>query len=217
MVHTRILDITGSDADRDAIMEAAAALREGMLVVFPTETVYGIGCNALMEESVRRIYDIKGRPWNKPLAFYVSSKREVLRYIDTIPTGAEALMDLFWPGPLTVLLPGRGKGERVGFRCPADSTARALIRECGVPVVATSANRSGCPCPLNGEDAVRAMDNLADIVVKGGTTQHRRESTIVDLAGEEPVVIRAGVIPRGDIEAAIGLGRAAGWEGGEPS
>lgn len=202
VVETRILELAGTDADNSLISEAAAALREGMLVVFPTETVYGLCCCASRRDSVRRIYEIKGRPWGKPLAFYIASPSEVSRYASSIPGAARSLMARFWPGPLTILL-ARQRGGRIGFRCPGEKRALALIAEAGVPIVGTSANRSGCPCPLSGEEAAAAMTGHADLVLKGGATRCRRESTIVDMGGREPSIVREGVIARGEIESVL--------------
>ncbi|MDD5556918.1 MAG: L-threonylcarbamoyladenylate synthase [bacterium] len=200
MARTRVLKLTGAAADAAIVREAAAALRGGMLVVFPTETVYGLGCSAAEARSVRRIYELKGRGRGKPLAFYVDSAAAVLRYLDRIPPAAAALMDRFWPGPLTLLL--RGGGGLLGFRCPDDPSALALIAEAGVPVVGTSANRSGSPAAVTGEEAAMALDGGADIVLDGGRTRHGRESTVVDASGDEPSIVREGVIEAAAIGAA---------------
>lgn len=203
MTATRILDLLGTASDSVALDEAAAALREGKTVVFPTETVYGLGCCASNPEAVRRVYEIKGRAWGKPLASYIASPGEASRYGAVMSADAQRLADRFWPGPLTLLIPGAG-GERIGFRCPDDPHALAVIRRAGVPVAGTSANRSGEKSPMSGADAARLMDGLADIVLKGGRTRCGRESTIVDLAGAEPRMVREGVIGREEIEEALG-------------
>jgi len=176
-------------------------LREGKLVVFPTETVYGLGCHSRDRDTVARLYRVKGRSWKKPLAVYVASRAEVLRYVEFIPARADAVMRHFWPGPLTVLLRRPGAGGRIGFRCPDEEIALALITECGVPLAGTSANRSGCPAPVSGEEAARAMAGRADVVLKGGKTRYGRESTIVDFTGDEPLIVREGIITKAEIES----------------
>ncbi len=202
MTATRMLDLGAGAADEAALEEAAAALREGKTVVFPTETVYGIDCCASNPEAVRRVYEIKGRDRGKPLAAYVSSVEEAERYGAVFTAAARRLAERFWPGPLTLLLPAAG-GGRLGFRCPDDPRALALIRRAGVPVAGTSANRSGGAPPESGEEAARLMDGRADVVLKGGRTRCGGESTIVDLGGEGARIVRAGVIGRGEIEEAL--------------
>ncbi len=204
MLETKILELTGGAGDRSRIEAAARALVEGGLVVFPTETVYGVGCNASDRFAVKRLYEVKNRPGNKPLACYLSSRSAMHRYDVVITPVAEKLMERFWPGPLTVLLARRGSGGCVGFRFPDEENALALIEASGVPLVATSANRSGGASPMSGEEAVRAMDGLADVVLKGGATRYRQESTVVDLSGPTPRLVREGVVRRGEIEAFLG-------------
>ena len=205
MVRTRILEFSGGVATTNVIKEAARALEGGKLVVFPTETVYGLGCNSSEMETVERLFSVKGRPWNKPLAFYISSRDEVLRYVDKISPLAERVMDQYWPGPLTILLPGAGSRGSVGFRFPDDKTALSLISEAGIPLVATSANRSGGTPPISGEEAVEEMTGLVDVIVKAGKTRYGKESTLIDLCGSKPRVIREGVISAGEISDALGI------------
>jgi len=202
---TEVFNLTGGREDAERIREAAEALRGGKLVVFPTETVYGIGCDASNRGAVERIYAVKGRPENKPLALYLSSVSELGRYVETVPAVAAKLIKCFWPGPLTLLLARSGGGDRVGFRIPDEESALALIRESGCAIAGTSANRSGAPCPVSGDEAVRAMRGLADIVLKSGRTRYARESTIVDLGASGPVIVREGVIGREEIEAVAGV------------
>jgi L-threonylcarbamoyladenylate synthase len=204
MVRTKILELSGGSEDRVLVEEAARALAEGKIVVFPTETVYGAGCNSSKGSAVKRLYEIKGRPRSKPLACYISSIAGMRRYDVAVTPPAEKLMDRFWPGPLTILLARSTGGGSLGFRFPDEENATALIGASGVPVVATSANRSGCAGPTSGGEAARAMDGLADIVLKGGVTRYREESTIVDLSGPTPRLVREGVVKRGEIESVLG-------------
>jgi L-threonylcarbamoyladenylate synthase len=199
MVKTKILELTGGPDDRSRIEEAARALAGGKLVVFPTETVYGIGCNASDGSAVKRLYEIKGRSEDKPLAHYLSSRGDLRRYDVVVTPIAERLMDRFWPGPLTILLARIGGGGLMGFRFPDEESALALIEGAGVPVAATSANKSGSASPRSGEEAACAMEGLADVILKGGTTRYRTESTVVDLSGPTALVLREGVILKSQI------------------
>lgn len=204
MVRTKILELTGGPADRSRIEQAARALAEGKIVVFPTETVYGAGCNASDRSAVKRLHEIKGRPGNKPLACYLSSREGMRRYDVAVTPAAERLMERFWPGPLTILLARRVGGGCVGFRFPDEENALALIEAAGIPVVATSANTSGGASPTSGREAVRAMDGRADVILEGGATRYREESTIVDLSGPTPRIVREGVVTRDELEAFLG-------------
>ncbi len=209
MIRTKILELTGAHGDQAHIEEAARAIAAGKLVVFPTETVYGVGCNASDASAVKRLYEIKGRPGDKPLAYYLSSMEDLLRYDVAVTPVAERLMDRFWPGPLTILLARVGSEERMGFRFPDEENAIALIKGAGVAVAATSANKSGSASPRSGEEAARALDGLADVVLKGGATRYRTESTVIDLSGPVPLILREGIVERREIESFLGcaLGR----------
>lgn len=202
---TKILELSGGDEDISRIREAARALRHGELVVFPTETVYGVGCDSSNSAAVTRLYAVKGRPRNKPLACYISSSKEVKRYQVKIGPTAEKLMANFWPGPLTILLPAQKSGGFIGFRFPDDSCALRLIEEAGVPMAATSANRSDEPPPLDGNDAVRCMNGAVSLILKGGKTRYGGESTIVAAAEPAPRLVRPGVISKKEIELALGM------------
>lgn len=187
----------GQASDAALIREAASAMREGGLVVFPTETVYGVGCDAENGDAVRRIYRAKGRPSDKPLAWYLSSLSDITAHVEHVPALAARLMDCFWPGPLTIILGG------AGFRVPDDLIALALIREAGVRMIGTSANKSGQASPVSGRQASAAMDGLADIVLSAGKTRYGRESTIIDCDTPIPRIVRQGVVGREEIEEVL--------------
>ena len=188
--------------DKDAVKEAASVIKSGGLVAFPTDTVYGLGADARNAEAVRRIYGVKGRKGDKPLAFLVADRKEVLRYVDELPEAARLLIDRFWPGPLTIILEGSGGGS-VAFRMPDCAFALELISEAGVPLVATSANRSG-ESPHVDADSVRAsLGEKIDLIVDGGYTKHGKGSSIVDLFGGEVKIIREGPVRGEDIMKVI--------------
>ena len=187
---------------------AAALIREGKLVAFPTETVYGLGANALDAAAVERIFASKGRPRTSPLIVHVASVEMARELAAEWPAAAETLVRRYWPGPLTLVLPKRAHVpdivtaglETVGLRMPAHAVALALIRRAGVPIAAPSANRFTELSPTAPE---HVPADVADAVLDGGRARVGIESTVLSLAGE-PLLLRPGVIPLPEIEALIG-------------
>lgn len=185
-----------------AIREAAELLRNGGLVVFPTETVYGIGCNAMDPEAVQRLYRAKNRPAEKPLLLHLHSMEQACQAA-VLDERARALLKAFTPGPLSVVLPKRpcvpsevtSGGETVGLRFPSHPLFLALAREAGVPIAATSANFSGSVSAKDGKAAAEALSEVADLVLDGGRSDYAMESTVVSLVGERPKLLRQGAIP----------------------
>jgi L-threonylcarbamoyladenylate synthase len=199
------------------IAHAAALIREGRLVAFPTETVYGLGANALDPAAVRRIFKAKGRPSTSPLIVHVSSEAMAREYASDWPEAASALARRHWPGPLTLVVPKdaripddvtAGLGA-VGLRVPAHPVALALIEAAGVPVAAPSANRFTGLSPTSAEHVRRGLGALVDCVLDGGSTPIGIESTVLSLAAPEPLLLRPGMITREEIEELIGPVRVA--------
>lgn len=190
---TAVLRINASRPEAAKIREAASILKEGGLVGFPTETVYGLGANLLDNRAVKKVYEIKDRPRNKPLTIHIADRRIVRRMVGRIPAKAAKLIDRYWPGPLTVILKDR-RGRKVGFRMPDNRIAFLLIKEAGVPVVAPSANISGNKPPTNAREVLRDLDGKIDMVIDGGKTKIGRESTVVDMTGGKLKVLRVGAI-----------------------
>ena len=191
------------ESDPNAVRDAAAILRRGGLLGIPTETVYGLGADALNEDAVRRIYEAKGRPQDNPLIIHVPSADWLERYCQNVPPAAYRLAERFWPGPLTMILPRRdivplrttGGLETVGVRCPDHPVTLAIIEAAGVPVAAPSGNTSGRPSPTTAQHMMEDMMGRIDGIVDGGPCAVGVESTIVDLTGDEPVILREGGIP----------------------
>jgi L-threonylcarbamoyladenylate synthase len=210
---TMILD----GAAPDAIQRAAHALAAGELVAFPTETVYGLGADAGSEAAVARIFEAKGRPSDHPLIVHVSGQEGVSRFASAVPPFAQRLMQAFWPGPLTLILPRRpgiataaaGGQASIGLRCPAHPAAQALLAACAASVppihglAAPSANKFGRVSPTTAEH-VRAEFGDALLVLDGGACEVGIESTIVDCTRNAPVLLRPGVLTRVQVEAACG-------------
>lgn len=199
---TLIKEIDVNKPDKDLIAVFASMLASGKTVIFPTETVYGLGANALDEEAAAKIYQAKGRPSDNPLLVHVADKEDVYDLVENIDNRAKLLMDRFWPGPLTIvfkkkdIIPDRTSGglDTVAIRMPSDQVARDLIRQAGVPIAAPSANISGRPSPTKSEHIIRDMDGRVDGILVGGSCNYGVESTIVDLSNDVAMVLRPGSI-----------------------
>ena len=195
------------------IAHAAALLRAGGLVAFPTETVYGLGGDALDPEAVARIYAAKGRPaWN-PVIAHVASVSEARALAAGWPDVAERAAAAFWPGPLTLVV-RKAAGvpdvttaglDRIAIRVPAHPVALALVREAGRPIAAPSANRFTAVSPTRAEHVVRSLGDRVDLVLDGGSASVGIESTVLDLSDETPIILRPGVIDRQMLERALGV------------
>lgn len=203
--------LLSADAPGD-VARAAALLRAGQTVAFPTETVYGLGADATSAEAVRSIFAAKERPADNPLIVHLADARDVERVAATVPAVARRLMAAFWPGPLTLVLP-RGAAvpdevtcglDTVGVRVPDHPAARALLAAAGVPVAAPSANRSGRPSPTRAEHVVEDLGGRIAAVLDGGPTGVGLESTVLDVTLEPPALLRPGGVTREQIEAVIG-------------
>ena len=205
---TKIITIDGAGCRDEDLREAARILREGGLVAFPTETVYGLGANALMPEAAQKTYAAKGRPSDNPLIVHIAEKKEVYTVAAEVSEAAERLMDAFWPGPMTLVLkkadivPKETTGglDTVAVRMPSHPAANRLIRLAGVPVSAPSANLSGHPSPTEARFVIEDLDGRVDVIIDGGPVQIGLESTIIDLTGAVPTILRPGYITREDLE-----------------
>jgi L-threonylcarbamoyladenylate synthase len=196
----------------EIIARAGDILRAGGLVAFPTETVYGLGANALDPMAVARIFAAKGRPANNPIIVHVAETSDARALVAAWPQVAERLSERFWPGPLTLVLPRSlaipdivtAGGPTVAVRMPAHPVARALIAAAGVPVAAPSANRSTRLSPTRAEHVIRDLDGRIELVLDGGPTPGGLESTVLDLCASPPRLLRPGLISPGEIAAIIG-------------
>jgi sua5/yciO/yrdC/ywlC family protein len=199
---TLIKEIDINKPDQDLISLFANMLADGKTVIFPTETVYGLGANALDEDAATKIYQAKGRPSDNPLLVHVADKEDVYDLVENVDDRAKLLMDKFWPGPLTIvfkkkaIIPDRTSGglDTVAIRMPSDQVARDLIRQAGVPIAAPSANISGRPSPTKPEHIIRDMDGRVNGILVGGPCDYGVESTIIDLSEDLAMVLRPGSI-----------------------
>jgi hypothetical protein len=198
--------------DLTRLKEAGEILRRGGLVAFPTETVYGLGGNALDKEASQRIYAAKGRPSDNPLIVHIAEWEELSPLVQEVPELAKRLASLYWPGPMTLIFKKRGcipyatSGglDTVAIRMPSDPIARALIRSAGVPVAAPSANTSGRPSPTSAQHVLEDLRGAIDLVIDGGEVAVGLESTIVDLTGDVPTLLRPGAVTAEMLRRAIG-------------
>lgn len=198
---TEILTISPLAIDESAIEKAADIIRGGGLVVFPTETVYGIGGDATNADAARAIYEAKGRPSDNPLIIHIAKPEDAEAYAQTSPTYYQ-LAKQFMPGPLTVILPKKntipssvtGGLDTVAVRCPAHPIARALIEKASVPIAAPSANRSGKPSPTLASHVIEDLNGRVNMIIDGGPSEVGLESTIVTLNGDEGTLLRPGAI-----------------------
>lgn len=194
------------------IQEAAQLLRDGEVVAFPTETVYGLGANALSDKAVEEIFFAKGRPSDNPLIVHIATEGQLDGIVTEIPSVAKKLMDAFWPGALTIILPKKdGLSEKVtaglktvGVRMPSHPVALALLQEANIPVAAPSANRSGRPSPTTAQHVYDDLKGRIAGVIDGGATGVGVESTVVDCTGKIPVILRPGGVTREQLEEVVG-------------
>lgn len=214
MFDTQVLKINDIDSyETEKIIETASEiLRQGYLVAFPTETVYGLGANALDTDAVAGIYKAKGRPSDNPLIVHVAEKNEIEPLVRKVPEYARKLIDKFWPGPLTLIFPKSDKVpsittggiDTVAIRMPSNKIANHLIKKCGFPIAAPSANRSGRPSPTAAEHVLTDMDGRIPLIIDGGRADIGVESTVLNLVGDIPTILRPGGVTKEMLEQTIG-------------
>lgn len=209
---TKIITIDENCIDREVIREAGEILKQGGLVAFPTETVYGLGGDALNEASSAKIYAAKGRPSDNPLIVHIADLDALPLIAAHIPESAYRLADAFWPGPLTMIfqktdiVPKATTGglETVAVRMPSNRIARELIRAAGGYIAAPSANRSGRPSPTVAKYVVEDLDGRVEMIIDGGASDIGLESTIIDLSESEPMILRPGYVTQEKMMQVIG-------------
>lgn len=204
---TRIFGTTTEE-----IKQAAEIIKDGGLVAFPTETVYGLGADALNAEAVGKVYAAKGRPSDNPMIVHISSKDDVLKLTPKITEDMQKLMDAFWPGPLTMVVPAldvipkvtTGELDTVGIRMPSEPAAAELISASETPIAAPSANLSGKPSPTSYKHVADDLDGRIDGIIAGGDCEAGIESTVVDMTEDVPSVLRPGIITAKQLSEVLG-------------
>ena len=210
-METRIIRIE-ENIDLQLIAEAGALIKAGGLVAFPTETVYGLGGDALNAASSGKIYAAKGRPSDNPLIVHIADMKMLHRIVTEVPEAAYKLAERYWPGPLTMIfnkaecVPKETTGglETVAVRMPSNKIAKALIEAAGGYIAAPSANLSGRPSPTAVKYVIEDLDGRVDMIIDGGEADIGLESTIIDLTGKEPMILRPGYVTEEMLEEAIG-------------
>ncbi|MBE6066344.1 MAG: threonylcarbamoyl-AMP synthase [Clostridium lundense] len=197
---TKVVKLNYNNLDREAIKEAGCILRNGGLVAFPTETVYGLGANALDDRAVKKIFEAKGRPQDNPLIVHIAEVSDIEGLVEEVPEVAFKFIKRFWPGPLTVILPKSAKIpsstsaglDSIGIRMPSNEVAREIIKASGVPIAAPSANISGRPSPTDLERCVEDLNGKVDCIIGGEKSNVGVESTIIDCTIYPPCILRPG-------------------------
>ncbi len=212
MVTTLLYHLTGGTTDHKLIVEAAQLIRKGKLVAFPTETVYGLGADALNSDAVAKIFRAKGRPADNPLIVHIANQSQLTTLVSKVPAVAFRLMDLFWPGPLTLIFKKSAcvpslvtaSLNTVAVRMPHHPVALALIRDAKTPIAAPSANLSGRPSPTSADHVKEDLFGKIDLILDGGETSIGVESTVLDITKKTPVLLRPGGVTTEDLESVIG-------------
>ncbi|MGV3463815.1 MAG: L-threonylcarbamoyladenylate synthase, partial [Heyndrickxia sp.] len=195
------------------VVEAANLLKQNEVVAFPTETVYGLGANAISDEAITKVYEAKGRPSDNPLIVHIADFSQLYNLVLEIPKTAEKLMEKFWPGPLTIIFKVKSKAvskkvtaglNTVGIRMPDHPLALALIKAANLPIAAPSANSSGKPSPTTAGHVRDDLNGRISGILDGGETGIGVESTVVDCTGEVPIILRPGGVTKEAMENEIG-------------
>ncbi|NFP92912.1 L-threonylcarbamoyladenylate synthase [Clostridium sporogenes] len=199
---TKVVRLNENNIDEHVISKAGNILRQGGLVVFPTETVYGLGANALDKDAVKKIFEAKGRPQDNPLIVHISKVKDIEKLVEEIPPIAQKLMDKFWPGPMTIILKKKdiipnetsASLDSIGIRMPSNKIAMELISMAGVPIAAPSANLSGKPSPTDLETCIEDLDGRVNMILGGDNSEVGVESTVIDCTINPPCILRPGGI-----------------------
>lgn len=211
-MQTKILKINPKNPKSSQIRQAAKIIRSGKLVAFPTETVYGIGANALDPYAVKRIFVAKGRPSDNPLIVHISDIADLGILVDHIPESSFDVIDKFWPGPLTIVFKKSkivpkivtGGLDTVAIRMPKNKIANMLIAESGTPIAAPSANIAGKPSPTTAKHVINDLSGRISMVLDGGPTKIGIESTVIDLSRNTPMLLRPGGITLEQLQKVLG-------------
>ncbi|MDZ7342766.1 MAG: L-threonylcarbamoyladenylate synthase [candidate division KSB1 bacterium] len=207
----KLIRINPDHPEAELVDQAAQAILAGQVIAYPTETVYGLGANALNAASVQRVFELKDRDRSRPI-LVIAGNMEQVRQLVVLSELAERLARLFWPGPLTLVLPARlgvpchllSADGYLGVRVPGHKFCLELLNRCGVPITSSSANLSGQPNPVSVEDVVANFDDRLELIIDGGYARSKAASTVVQIRDNEIVLLRAGVISELELERQIG-------------
>lgn len=211
-METKLVKVDTENPEKSVLTEAAEILKNGGLVAFPTETVYGLGANGLDEKACKRIYEAKGRPSDNPLILTIGDLDGLYKIVGKVTENAKKIIDVFWPGPITLVLPKAdcvpetvtGGLDTVAVRYPSNKIARELIKIAGIPVAAPSANSSGKPSPTRASHVEFDLNGKIEMIIDGGAADWGLESTILDVSEDKPVLLRPGAVTQDMIEDVVG-------------
>lgn len=211
-METKLVKVDTENPEKSVLTEAAEILKNGGLVAFPTETVYGLGANGLDEKACKRIYEAKGRPSDNPLILTIGDLDGLYKIVGKVTENAKKIIDAFWPGPITLVLPKAdcvpetvtGGLDTVAVRYPSNKIARELIKIAGIPVAAPSANSSGKPSPTRASHVEFDLNSKIEMIIDGGAADWGLESTILDVSEDKPVLLRPGAVTQDMIEDVVG-------------
>lgn len=215
-MNTEVILVDKNVNKEETYAQAVDIIRGGGIVAFPTETVYGLGADATNGEAVSKIFEAKGRPSDNPLIVHVDSKETAVQYVENVSDKALQLMDVFWPGALTLIMKSKpgifapnvtADLETVGVRVPNHPVALNLLKRLQLPIAAPSANTSGKPSPTLGEHVYHDMEDKIPLILDGGPTKIGIESTVIDMTSEPPVILRPGNVTKEQIEKIVGTVR----------
>jgi L-threonylcarbamoyladenylate synthase len=209
---TRVIRCRSEKLDRESLNTCRRTIENGGLVVFPTDTVYGVGCNAFNPVAVQKIYSLKGRRYTQPLPVLLGHKSQLPLVARDVPSETVPLLKSYWPGPLTLvfktapmaLVVSRGR-DTIAVRVPDHGVVRHILKSVQIPLAATSANTSGKPSVISGSDAIRMFDGRVELIIDGGECKWARESTIVDATHFPFTLLREGVISKSDLAKRLNL------------
>lgn len=211
-METKLVKVDIENPEKSVLAEAAEILRNGGLVAFPTETVYGLGANGLDSQACKRIYEAKGRPSDNPLILTIGDLSGLYQIVSRVTSNAEKIIEAFWPGPITLVLPKAdcvpetvtGGLDTVAVRYPSNKIARELIKTAGIPIAAPSANSSGKPSPTRASHVEFDLNGKIEMIIDGGAADWGLESTILDVSEDKPVLLRPGAVTQEMIEDVVG-------------
>jgi len=203
MPKTKIIKINSNKPEKEKILKITQSLKKGGIIIFPTDTLYGLGGNALNKNTVKKIFRLKKRPTNKAISINIAYKKDLNKYVKKIPPSAKKLIKEFWPGPLTIIfeksdiIPSEltGGSPYIGIRVPNNKITLQIIKEYGLPLTSPSANLSGKNPPTTAKEAKKDFLNKVDMIIESDETTSKQCSTIVDLTKERPLILREGAIP----------------------
>ncbi|MEA3328921.1 MAG: L-threonylcarbamoyladenylate synthase [Candidatus Omnitrophota bacterium] len=195
MLSTKVIKVSSVYPEPKTIKQAAGILLNGGLVAFPTETVYGVGASFLNKQAIEKIYQIKKRKKDKPIPILVGEMRILDDFVSVLPRIGWKLINRFWPGPLTLILKGKN-GDKIGFRMPSNRISQELLSMANVPIAVSSANISGSPSPTTAEEVLKDLNGSIDMLIDGGPTSIKVESTVVDLTTFPLTILREGALSK---------------------